>query len=260
MPDKKPAEVTPMKIKRITAAALTAFVMLLSMPQTSVQALSCQKNGYGQGTATDSRNCPLGASDFNAQYGKYDAYALTNDENRIILTFDQGYENGYTAPILDVLKEKNVSAIFFLTGDYAKKEDELVKRMIDEGHILGNHCMTHASMPELSADSLKEEIMSLHKFVLDKYGYEMQYLRPPCGEFSEESLAVTSELGYKTLMWSFAYVDWKTDAQPDPSAALEKITSSAHGGGIYLLHSVSSTNAAVLGDVIDNLRAKGFTV
>ena len=132
--------------------------------------------------------------------------------------------------------------------------------MIDEGHVIGNHGMTHASMPELSSDELKEEVMSLHNFVLDKYGYEMQYLRPPCGEFSEESLAECKELGYKTLMWSFAYVDWKTDAQPEYSQALERIVSSAHGGGIYLLHSVSSTNAAVLSEAIDDLRAKGFEI
>lgn len=161
---------------------------------------------------------------------------------------------------MDTLKEKNVKAIFFLTGDYAQKEDELVKRMIDEGHILGNHGMTHASMPDLSSDKLKEEIMSLHEYVLEKYGYEMQYLRPPCGEYSEQSLALTNELGYKTLMWSFAYVDWKTDDQPDKASALEKIVSSGHSGGIFLLHSVSSTNAAVLGDAIDELRKNGFNL
>lgn len=224
----------------------------------SVYAQSSQKIGYGQGTAVDNENCPIGASDFNSMYNKYDAYALTNDKKRIILTFDQGYENGFTAPILDVLKEKNVKAIFFLTGDYAKKEEALVKRMIDEGHIIGNHGMTHASLPELDSKKLSDEIMSLHEFVLDKYGYEMQYLRPPCGEYSEDMLSECSKLGYKTLLWSFAYVDWKTDAQPDKSQALEKIVSSAHGGGIYLLHSVSSTNAAVLGEAIDKIREKGF--
>lgn len=238
----------------ITAAALS----LNAVPVLSVHAESSQKLGYGQGTATDDKNCPIGASDFNSMYNKYDAYALTNDEKRIILTFDQGYENGFTAPILDVLKEKNVKAIFFLTGDYAKKEEALVKRMIDEGHIIGNHGMTHASLPELDPAKLSEEIMSLHNYVLDKYSYEMQYLRPPCGEYSENMLSECSKLGYKTLMWSFAYVDWKTDDQPEPSQALEKIVSSAHGGGIYLLHSVSSTNAAVLGDAIDGLRDKGF--
>lgn len=244
-----------MKIPRSITAA---FLSLTMIPAVSVQAESSQKLGYGQGTATDSENCPIGAADFNAQYSKYDAYAMTNDKKRIILTFDQGYENGFTAPILDVLKEKNVKAVFFLTGDYAKKEEALVKRMIDEGHILGNHGMTHASLPELNAEELSEEVMSLHNYVLEKYGYEMQYLRPPCGEYSENMLSECSKLGYKTLMWSFAYVDWKTDAQPDQSQALEKMTSSAHGGGIYLLHSVSSTNAAVLGDAIDGIREKGF--
>lgn len=238
----------------ITAAALTAAAVT-AFP---VQAVASQKQGYGQGTAVDGENCPLGAADFNSQYSKYDAYALTKDKNRIILTFDQGYENGFTAPILDVLKEKNVKAIFFLTGDYAKKETDLVKRMIEEGHVLGNHGMTHASLPELSADDLNEEIMSLHNYVLDNYGYEMQYLRPPCGEYSEDMLSECQKMGYKTLMWSFAYVDWKTDAQPNESEALQKITSSAHGGGIYLLHSVSSTNAAVLAEAIDNLRSQGF--
>lgn len=249
-----------MTLKTKVLTALTAALLSSSVFSASAQAMSNTKMGYGQGTIVDSSNCPVGASDFNSQFGKYDAYALSSDKDRIILTFDQGYENGYTAPILDVLKEKNVKAIFFLTGDYAKKEDKLVQRMIDEGHVLGNHGMTHASMPELSADELKEEIMSLHNFVLEKYGYEMQYLRPPCGEFSEQSLAQTSKLGYKTLMWSFAYVDWKTDAQPDPVQALEKMTESAHAGGIYLLHSVSSTNAAVLGEAIDDLRARGYNI
>lgn len=245
-----------MKTKKITAivAVLTSMLCL----NLSVCAVSTQKHGYGQGTATDSSNCPTGATEFNSQYGIYNAYATTQDKQRIILTFDQGYENGYTEPILDVLKEKNVKAIFFLTGDYAKKENALVKRMIDEGHILGNHGMTHSSMPELSDEKLKEEVMILHNYVLENYGYEMQYLRPPCGEFSEKSLSVCNELGYKTLMWSFAYVDWETDNQPERAAALEKIVSSAHGGGIYLLHSVSSTNAAVLGEAIDGLREKGF--
>lgn len=222
--------------------------------------LDTTKHGYGQGKMVDGNNCPYGAIDFNSQYGQFDAYALSEDKNTIILTFDQGYENGYTKPILDTLKEKNVKAIFFLTGDYAIKETELVQRMIDEGHIIGNHGMTHASMPDLSIEECKAEIMELHDYVLEKYNYEMQYLRPPCGEFSEVSLAAAQDLGYKTLMWSFAYVDWKVDNQPNASEALEKLTGAAHGGGIYLLHSVSKTNSEVLGDVIDSLRAKGYNL
>ena len=235
----------------LTAAAVTV---------APVYAADTMAIGYGQGVETDSLNRPLGALQFNERYGDLDAFALSGDEKRIILTFDQGYENGYTEKILDTLKEKNVTAIFFLTGDYAKKEEALVKRMINEGHTLGNHGMTHASLPSLSEEEAKEEIMSLHEYVLNNYGYEMQYLRPPCGEYSEQALETIQECGYKTVFWSFAYVDWKTDDQPLPSEALKKLTDSAHGREILLLHSVSSTNAEILGDLIDNLRSSGFTL
>lgn len=246
-----------MRFNALAAAAITAAAVISS---NQAYALDTAKIGYGQGTAVDSENRPVDAAEFNNRYGDLDACALSEEKNRIILTFDQGYENGYTAKILDTLKEKNVSAIFFLTGDYAKKETVLVQRMIDEGHILGNHGMTHASLPTLSNDAAKEEIMSLHNFVRDTYGYEMQYFRCPCGEYSESALKTAQDCGYKTLFWSFAYVDWKTDSQPAPSEGLEKLTESAHSGEILLLHSVSSTNAEILGEVIDNFRAKGFTV
>lgn len=216
--------------------------------------------GYGQGTQVNAENIPLGALDFDAQYQKYDAYATTPDRDRIIITFDQGYENGYTAQILDTLAEKHVTAIFFLTGDYAKKETELVNRMIQEGHMLGNHGMTHASLPTLDESHAKEELMSLHEYVLENYDYEMQYFRCPCGEYSEQALKTAQSLGYKTLFWSGAHVDWLTDKQPDPAQSLEKLTSSAHGGEILLLHSVSATNAEILGDLIDALREQNYQV
>ena len=132
--------------------------------------------------------------------------------------------------------------------------------MIDEGHMIGNHGMTHASLPKLSEEAAKEEIMSLHEYVLDNYGYEMQYFRCPCGEYSERALELVRECGYKTLFWSSAYVDWKTDAQPSPSESLAKLSASAHGGEILLLHSVSETNAHILGELIDSFRDKGFKV
>ena len=245
-----------MKYLMSSAAVLTAALM----PVSAVYAADTTKHGYGQGTDVDEKNRPCGAVTFTQQYGDMGAYALTSDENRIILTFDQGYENGYTSKILDTLKEKNVQAIFFLTGDYAKREPDLVKRMIAEGHVLGNHSMNHASLPTLSQNEARDEIMSLHSYVLNSYGYEMQYFRPPCGEYSEEAIDITRKCGYKTLFWSFAYVDWKQDAQPDPSASLQKLLDSAHGGEILLLHSVSATNAQILGDVIDGFREKGFTV
>ena len=143
------------------AAILTAA----AMPCTAVYAADNTKKGYGQGTAVDEKNRPLGAVEFNSRYGGLDAFALSGDSSRIIITFDQGYENGYTSKILDTLKEKDVQAIFFLTGSYARTEHELVKRMIDEGHIIGNHGMTHASLPTRSEENEKEEIMSLHSYV-----------------------------------------------------------------------------------------------
>lgn len=245
-----------MKILIQSVAALTA----LSMTGTAAVAADTTKKGYGQGTAVDEKNRPCGAVEFNSRYAGLDAYALSSDENRIIITFDQGYENGYTAKILDTLRDKDVTAVFFLTGDYAKRESALVKRMIDEGHVLGNHGMTHASLPELSEAKAEEEIMSLHNYVMNNYGYQMQLFRCPCGEYSDASLETVKRCGYRTVFWSYAYVDWKTDDQPSPDEAVKKLTESAHGGEILLLHSVSETNAAVLGDVIDKLREKGYTV
>lgn len=245
-------------MKKLSAAA--ALLTAAAVPCTSVCAADTTKIGYGQGNAVDGMNHPEGALQFNSRYSDLDAFALSADDSRIIITFDQGYENGYTGKILDTLKEKNVKAVFFLTGDYARKEKELVKRMIAEGHMIGNHGMTHASLPTLSEEAAKEEIMSLHNYVLENYGYEMQYFRCPCGEYSERALELIKECGYRTLFWSFAYVDWKTDDQPDPSEGLARLTASAHGGEILLLHSVSSTNASILGELIDSLRDKGYSV
>ena len=222
--------------------------------------LSADAAGYGQGKERDAQNCPVGARMFQEQYADAGAYALSEDPERIVLTFDQGYENGYTAQILDTLREKHVTAIFFLTGDYAKKEPALVRRMIAEGHMLGNHGMQHLAAPTLSDAELEQEIMDLHRYVLEQYGCEMQYFRPPCGEYDERVLEKVRQLGYRTVFWSYAYVDWKTDAQPAPAEALAGLTGAAHGGAIYLLHAVSATNAEVLGALIDSLREKGFTV
>ena len=240
-------------MKMQIVGVLTALSLMVPLPCAAANAI-----GYGQGTQVNADNVPLGALDFDAQYRKYGAYATTPDTSRIILTFDQGYENGYTAGILDTLKEKHVTAIFFLTGDYAKSEPELVQRMIDEGHMLGNHGMTHASLPTLTPEGQIEELQSLHDFVQERYCYEMQYFRCPCGEYSEEALQTAQSLGYKTVFWSGAHVDWLVDDQPEPAAALDKLTAQVHGGEILLLHSVSATNAEILGELIDRMRDQGY--
>lgn len=228
------------------------------LEQTQKQDLSHTKIGYGSGTQTDDKNRTIGALDFNRRYGDLNAAAINENEKKITLTFDQGYENGYTAKILDTLKEKKVRAVFFLVKDYAEKNPELVKRMIDEGHIIGNHSVHHYSMPTLDEKKCRSEIMDMHEYVKENFGCEMELFRPPMGEFSQYSLSVTRDCGYKTLMWSFAYADWDTNNQPQPEAALKRVTSAAHEGAIYLLHSVSKTNAEILPKAIDEIRNKGF--
>lgn len=226
--------------------------------EENLSSLSHEKVGYGQGVQVDEDNCPLGALDFNSKYGKYNATAINDDESKITLTFDQGYENGYTEKILDTLKEKNVEAVFFVLQDYAEKNPELIQRMIDEGHTIGNHSVTHKSMPTLTEEQCTEEINGLHEYMVENYDYEMELFRPPMGEFSEFSLGVTKNCGYETMLWSFAYADWDVNNQPDTTEALNKLTGSLHEGAIYLLHSVSSTNAEILGDFIDNARNAGY--
>ncbi len=229
-----------------------------SSSQTDIESLDGTLCGYGQGTETDENNLPLGAKQFNEKYEDLDAYAYSTDNKKITLTFDQGYENGYTAQILDTLKEKGVSAVFFVLKDYAEKNPDLIKRMIDEGHTVANHSDSHPSFPEISADEMVDEIMSVHDYIKENYDYEMTLFRFPKGEYSEKALAVVKNCGYKSVFWSYAYEDWDTENQPDEGYATEKLVSAAHEGAIYLLHSVSQTNANILGNVIDKIREAGF--
>lgn len=226
--------------------------------EENLSALSHEKNGYGQGVQLDDQNRPKGALDFNSKYGKYNAKAINDEKGTITLTFDQGYENGYTAKILDTLKEKNVKATFFVLQDYAEKNPELVQRMIDEGHIVGNHSVTHKSMPDLTEEECTQEIQGLHDYIKENFDYEMTMFRPPMGEFSEFSLAVTQKCGYETELWSFAYADWDVNAQPSEEEAYGKLTSALHDGAIYLLHSVSPVNAEILPDFIDAALEAGY--
>ena len=145
---------------------------------------------------------------------KYDGYGIGNEtSNKIYLTFDEGYEAGYTEKILDTLKEKQVTATFFITAHYLNTNEDLVKRMIEEGHIVGNHTVNHKSMPDLSDEQIKDEILKLHQAIYEKTGYEMKYIRPPKGEYSERTLAVTKELGYTNVMWTFGYLDYDENVQ-----------------------------------------------
>lgn len=228
-------------------------------PSWDYSTLSTESNGYGQGVHLDDLNRPRGALNFNESYSQYSAEAIQDTEEKVImLTFDQGYENGYTASILDTLAEKGVKATFFITYDYVSRNPELVQRMIDEGHTVGSHSWHHYSMPELSVEEMTEEIMYLHDYMIENFGLQMTLFRPPKGEYSELSLAVTGDLGYTTVLWSFAYADWDTDNQPDPEESLQKLIDRVHPGAIYLLHSVSETNTEILGEFIDAVMAEGY--
>ena len=200
------------------------------------------------------------------------AHFIAEDTDTVYLTFDCGYEYyatdkstgkqyPVTGKILDVLKEKNVKAVFFITMDYAVKEPDLVQRMINEGHTVGNHTNKHPVMPAQTIDRMEYEVMSLHNYVLDNFGYKMTLFRPPTGAYSIQSLAVLQNLGYKSVLWSFQYFDYDTTSQPSKQAAFDRITGSAHNGAIFLLHAISEANASAWGDVIDHLRTeKGYTI
>lgn len=190
---------------------------------------------------------------------KYNGLCIgNNSQKNIYLTFDAGYEAGYTIKILDVLKEKGVSATFFITSHYLNTADEQVKRMIEEGHTIGNHTVNHKCMPEITDEEIEQEVMKLHQAVYEKYNYEMRYIRPPKGEFSERTLKKCEDLGYKTVMWSFAYCDWDENKQPTIEEGKKKIVDNFHPGEIILLHSNSKTNSEILADIIDEARNQGY--
>jgi len=189
------------------------------------------------------------------------AYYLGDTSKKVLyLTFDEGYENGHTGQILDILKEYKVPAAFFVVKPYITKEPELIKRMVAEGHIVGNHSVHHPSMAQIHD---KEKFVAELKGVEDAYkeliGGDMpKFFRPPMGKYSKESLQSTKDLGYKTIFWSFAYKDWLVNNQPSESHAIQKIGKGAHPGSIMLLHAVSKTNTNILATVIKTLQEEGY--
>ena len=225
---------------------------------TSSQELSNKKIGWGIKRNDNHEQPDLGKSNLQVLENNNGISIGNNADKFIYLTFDQGYEAGYTSQILETLKENDVKATFFITAHYLNTQPELVKQMIDEGHIVGNHTVNHKSMPDLTDEQIKSEIMDLHKAIYEKFQYEMKYIRPPMGEFSERTLSVTNSLGYKTVMWSFAYQDWNEDKQPDEAKAKQKILDNIHNGEIMLLHGNSKTNTNILGNVIKEIKDLGY--
>lgn len=200
------------------------------------------------------------------ELAKYDAwYVGDTSKKTIYLTFDGGYENGYTASILDTLKKHKVPAAFFLVGTYIRDNPELVRRMAEEGHIVGNHSMNHRDMSAVTdmavfEKELAEVEMAYQSAIGDgKKKVQMpKYYRPPEGKFSPANLEMAKSLGYKTVFWSLAYVDWNVDRQPTREEALQTLLPRTHKGAVVLLHSTSKTNAKVLGELIERWKAEGY--
>ena len=192
--------------------------------------------------------------------GNYDAYYLGDTQHKVIyLTFDEGYENGYTSKILDILKANDVKAVFFVTKSYMEDQPELVKRMVAEGHIVGNHSVSHPNMSDLSNEQILAELNGCAAYYKELTGQEMpKYFRPPEGVYSIRSLEQTKAAGYKTIFWSFAYNDWDPKNQPGTKAAYDMVMNNYHNGSIMLLHAVSQSNTEALDQMLKDLKAKGY--
>lgn len=234
-----------------------AVAILLAITQFSSKALPTAAWGLNFGQSGQAPSGPA-TSELLKNYGA--AYVGDPEEPVLYLTFDAGYENGCTAQILDTLKKHDVKAAFFLVGNYLQKNGDLVRRMVDEGHIVGNHTMTHPDMSAISdKEAFQKELEGLEKLFKDVTGKELpKFYRPPQGIYSEENLKMAQELGYKTLFWSLAYKDWENDNQPTADYALGKLIPRSHNGAVILLHSTSKTNAEVLDALLTQWKAKGY--
>lgn len=192
------------------------------------------------------------------QYNAY--YASDTDEKILYLTFDAGYENGNTPAILEALKKHQAPAVFFAVGNFIKDNPDLIKRMITEGHIVGNHTMTHPDMSQISSmESFQKELEGVEELYTSVTGEPMtKFYRPPRGVYSTENLSMAKELGYSTFFWSLAYVDWIQEQQPSKEEAFQKLIPRIHPGAIVLLHNTSSTNAAILDELLTRWEEMGY--
>ena len=239
--------------------AVGAVCAAIILGITQFWGLSIETGSWGLSFRTEGQP-PTGPAG-TKQLAQYDAAYLGNtDEKVIYLTFDSGYENGSTAKILDVLKKHNVPAAFFLVGNYIEKNADLVRRMVDEGHIVGNHTMHHFDMSKLSdKEAFAKELQDLETLFKETTGKDLpKYYRPPQGIYSQENLQMAKELGYKTVFWSLAYVDWRNDAQPTKEQAFAKLLPRIHNGAVVLLHSTSATNAEILDELLTKWEAAGY--
>lgn len=243
----------------IVAAAVISWIGFSNRDDGAVEAAASNDN-WGLSFQEEGKT-PVGNAtpEFLKQYNAY--FCGNSEDKKIYLTFDCGYENGYTPAILDALEKHNVKAAFFVVGNYLETSPDLVKRMVEEGHIVGNHTYHHPDMSQISDPaSFQEEITSLEKKYQEITGLVMQkFYRPPQGKYSESNLKMAQELGYQTVFWSLAYVDWYVDQQPTQEEAYAKLLPRVHPGAVVLLHSTSKTNAEILDDLLTKWEQEGYT-
>ena len=242
-------------------AALPLRDFTVADPENT-KGLSTEKHGYSYGVAKNGQ--PHATSVANQKYfddNGYNAVCLDTktSEKVLYLTFDCGYENGYTEMILNTLKEKNVTAAFFCTLPQVKDYPQLIARMIKEGHIVGNHSVKHPSFPTITRVRMAEEIKGMDDYLRTNFGYSEPFFRFPMGEYSDCALDLVGSLGYKCVFWSVAYADWDLDNQKGADHAFETVTARLHPGAVILLHSVSPDNAKALGRIIDYAKEQGYT-
>lgn len=235
------------------ALILCALLLAVNFAGSSVETGNWGLSFQQDGAAPAAPESPGSLKQYNARY-------LGDPEKKTVyLTFDAGYENGCTAEILDVLKKQQVPAAFFLAGNYLQRNPDLVRRMVDEGHIVGNHTMHHPDMTKLEPEAFASELEDLEALYEEITGQQMQgFYRPPQGIYDEKTLKQAEKLGYQTIFWSLAYADWDEKNQPSPDAAMAKLTSRIHNGAIILLHSTSKTNAAILDKILTKWKDMGY--
>ena len=238
---------------------ILAVLMIVAMVLVPMMGDVIETGAWGLSFRTEG-SPPIGPAG-SEELRQYSAAYLGDPTDKVIyLTFDAGYENGSTAKILDILKKHEVPAAFFLVGNYMEKNADLVRRMVDEGHIVGNHTMHHPDMSKLTDKAaFQKELTDLEDLFRTVTGKELpKFYRPPQGLYSAENLKMAQEMGYQTVFWSLAYVDWNNDSQPTAEYAFSKLLPRIHNGAVVLLHSTSQTNAEILDELLTKWKDMGY--
>lgn len=244
-------------IEKTTKKTVTAAATVSDNPL----GLSTKKREHSYGVAKDGKphNISVSAQQYFESTGyRAICYDTKSTEKVLYLTFDCGWENGCTGKVLDTLKEKNVPSAFFCTLDHIKSTPDLIRRMIDEGHIVGNHSMKHPNFAEISRERMIKEIVGCNDYLQENFGYTSDFFRFPEGAYNEVALEAVDSLGMTSVFWSCAYADWDVNNTKGKQYAFDTVTSRLHPGAIILLHSVSPDNAEALGDIIDWARNNGY--